>query len=309
MRSALVIAVLSMLGCTLLIAATTLLAKAMGNGTLGMAIHPLMISQARFVFGFLTVALVLGLRRGAGLVAWQETPATRAPKWHIHALRTALGWAGGGLMFAAATQMPLADVSALSFLSPVATLLFAVPFLGERVGPWRWGAAGVAMLGALVLLRPGAGVIQPAALLALGAAAAMGVESIVIKRLAISEPPGRTMLINNGMGAVLASTVALPVFVWPQGAGLWAAIVAMGSVMVTAQILLLHANRKADASFLAPFFYLTLVWAAAYDILFFDLWPDAVSIIGAAIVVAGGLTITAREIRAGRRPAPPGPLR
>ena len=76
----------------------------------------------------------------------------------------------------------------------------------------------------------------------------------------------------------------------------------MGSVMVLAQILYLTANRAADASFVAPFWYTTLVWAALYDILVFGHWPDRVSVTGAAIVVAGGLIMTWREIRAGRRP-------
>ncbi|MCW1932720.1 DMT family transporter [Pararhodobacter zhoushanensis] len=305
MRSTILIAVVSMLGCTMLVAGTSLIAKALGSGALGTVIHPLMVSQARFVFGFLAVAVVLSLRLASGRKAWVQSPQTPKPNWTRHALRTLLGWTGGGLMFAAAAQLPLADVNALSFTSPVATMLFAMLLLGERVGPWRWGAAVIAMLGALVLLRPGAGVIQPAALLAVGAAVAMGIEAIVIKRLATSEPPGRTMLINNAMGAVLSSVVALTVFVWPQGATVWAGLIGMGVVMVTAQILLLGANRLVDASFVAPFFYLTLVWAAVYDIVFFDVWPDAVSLTGASIVIAGGLVMTWREVLNARRAAVP----
>ena len=301
MRSPLFKAVLCLLGCTMLVAGTTLLAKMMGTGALGQSIHPLMVSMARFVFGFAGVVAVLGLRRVSGRPAWVEAPGTRAPRWGLHAIRTMLGWSGGGLMFAASAQLPLSDANALSFTSPVATMLFAMLLLGEKVGPWRWAAAIIAMLGALVLLRPGAGVIQPAALLALGSAACMGLEAIVIKRLATTEPPGRTMLINNGMGALLAAVVGAFFFTWPESAGLWSALVAMGLVMVTAQILLLTANRLADASFVAPFFYLTLVWAAVYDIAVFDLWPDAVSISGAVVVMAGGLLMTWREVVNGRR--------
>lgn len=298
MRSSVLTAAVLMIFCTLLVAGTTLLAKALGSGAMGQSVHPLMISQARFVFGFAAVALVLGLRRATGQRPW--TPGGR-PNWGLHAGRTALGWMAGGMMFAAAAQMPLADASALSFVSPVATMLFAVPLLGERPGPWRWAAAVIALVGALVLLRPGAGVIQPAALLALGAAAAMGLEAILIKKLAVSEPPGRTMLINNAMGAVLASAMALAVVAWPQTPGHWVALVAMGVVMVTAQILLLNANLRADASFVAPFFYLALVWAGVYDIVIFDVWPDWVSLSGAGIIVAGGLLMTWREVLARRR--------
>ncbi|HPD91702.1 MAG: DMT family transporter [Rhodobacter sp.] len=301
MRSPTLAAVLLMLGCTLLVAATTLFAKALGNGALGEAIPAAMTSQARFVFGALTVALTLGLRRASGRPAWVEPPGgARPPAWGVHTIRTALGWLGGFLMFTAAARMPLADASALGFVSPVATMLFAALLLGERVAAARWVAASVALVGALVLLRPGAGVIQPAAFFALGAAASMGLEAIAIKRLATTEPPGRTMLINNTMGAVIGCVLAAPVFHWPQGWAVWLLLVAMGSVMVTAQILLLTANRLADVSFVAPFWYATLIWAAVYDILAFGIWPDWVSASGAAIIVAGGLGMTFAELHTRR---------
>lgn len=305
MRPAVLTAAILMLFCTLLVAGTTLLAKALGGGALGQSVHPLMVSQARFVFGFAAVALVLGLRKASGRKPW--VPGGK-PNLPLHMARTFLGWISGAMMFAAAAQMPLADASALSFVSPVATMLFAMPLLGERPGKWRWAAAMIALLGAVVLLRPGAGVIQPAAFLALGAAVTMGLEGITIKKLAVSEPTGRTMLINNAMGAVLASLVAVPFVVWPQTPAHWAALVAMGVVMVMAQILLLNANLRADVSFVAPFFYLTLVWAGVYDILVFDVWPDGVSLIGAAIIVAGGLLMTWRESRGMRAPVLQAPV-
>lgn len=308
MRSSLLLAVLLLMGCTALVAGTTLIAKAMGNGTLGDPVPALMVSQARFVFGFLAVALVLGLRRASGRKAWIEPAGgARRPDWRVHLARTALGWLGGFLMFSAAARMPLADANALSFISPVATMVFAVLLLGEKVGPWRWVAAGISLLGAVILLRPGAGVIQPAALFALGAAATMGLESIAIKRLAMTEPPGRTMLINNAMGAAIGCVMAAPVFFAPAQPAVWGLAVSLGVMMVSAQILLLSANRIADASLIAPFWYLTLVWAALYDIAVYDLWPDAVSITGAAVVVAGGLMLTWREVRARRlRQSAPG---
>jgi drug/metabolite transporter (DMT)-like permease len=114
------------------------------------------------------------------------------------------------------------------------------------------------------------------------------------------------MLINNAMGMVLATAMAAPYWQWPQTAAIWGALVAMGLVMVTAQIALLSANQRADASFLAPFFYLTLVWAGLYDLAVFGVWPDAVGLGGAAIILSGGLLMTWREMRA-RAPGPPGP--
>ena len=76
MRSPVLTAVLLMLSCTLLVAGTTLIAKALGNGAMGEVIPAAMTSQARFVFGALTVALVLGLRRASGRPAWVATSPT-----------------------------------------------------------------------------------------------------------------------------------------------------------------------------------------------------------------------------------------
>lgn len=284
-----------MFACTMLIAGTTLFAKALGNGSLGMVVHPLTVSQARFVFGLAGVLGALGVLRAAGRPLWAPGPK---PAWGRHALRTCLGWLSGFLMFSAAAQMPLAEVSALAFLSPMATMVFAVVLLGEKVGRWRWGAAALAMVGALVLLRPGAGVVQPAALLALGAAVAMGLEAIMIKNLVTHEPTGRTMLINNAMGVLIATLIAAPVWAWPENAAIWAALAAIGLVTVAAQFTLLSASQRADASFVAPFLYLTLVWAGAYDLAVFGVWPDAVGLGGAATIVSGGLLMTWREVRA-----------
>ena len=88
-------------------------------------------------------------------------------------------------------------------------------------------------------------------------------------------------------------------------------MLALGAMMVTAQVLYLQANLRGEASLIAPFWYMVLVWAGLYDALVFDVWPDIVSITGCVVIVAGGLLMTWREIRArqlaarrGRLPEP-----
>lgn len=284
------VAALAMTVATAFFAGTTLLAKALGSGVLGDPVSALQVSQGRFVFGFMAVLLVAGLL--------PRTAADRAaprPHWLWHLARTGLGFSGGACLFAAAARMPLADANALGFLSPVATMLLAIPFLGERVGRWRWLAAAMALIGALILIRPGAGVIQPAALMALGAAALMGAEGIFIKKLATREPPRQVLIVNNAMGAVLASAVGFWVFQWPSGPAVWAALAGVGVLMVSGQLLFLIASRLGDASYVAPFFYLSLVWATLYDLAVFAQVPDRITLLGASVVVAGGVLMAWRE--------------
>lgn len=162
------------LTATLFIAGTTLIAKLLASGQIGPALHPLQISQGRFVFGFATILSLAFLLR----------PRFTRPRWAIHVGRTAAGWAGVTLMFAAVGFIPLADATAISFLNPVFAMILAIPLLGERVGPVRWAAAGIALTGALILLRPSPANFEPAALLALAAALTLGLEVTVIKFLA-----------------------------------------------------------------------------------------------------------------------------
>lgn len=197
-------------------------------------------------------------------------------------------------MFAAAVYIPLADATAISFLNPVFAMLFAIPLLGEWVGKWRWLAAGIALAGALILLRPGADSIQTGALFALGAAVVLGGEVILIKFLTKTDGPFQILLINNSIGIVIASLAAIPVWIWPSPMQ-WAGLAAVGFLMISAQAFFTNAMARAEASFVAPFFYASLVFAALYDAAIFQVIPDTVSILGAITILAGAGLLAWRE--------------
>ncbi len=277
-------AVTLMVLATVFIAGTMLAAKSLGTDVLGDPLHPLQISHGRFVFAFMGLVCVAAVLR----------PKLRAPniKWHLS--RTLCGATGVTLMFAAVAFIPLSDATAISFLNPVFGMLLAIPFLGETVGRWRWAAAGIAFVGALVLLRPGLGTFQIAALLALGAALAMGFELIFIKKLADREPPLQILLINNFIGWILMSTVMIPFWAPPTGAQ-WAVLVGLGIMMAAAQTCFVNAMARADASYVTPFSYLTLIFASLYDWAIFRVIPDWISVLGAAIIVSGAALLAWRE--------------
>lgn len=286
------VAVGFMLAATAFIAGTTLLAKMAGAGEAGL--HPLQISQGRFLFAF------LGLWTAAAVLR----PRFTKPAMKVHVARTIAGWAGVTGMFAAVQFIPLSDATAITFLNPVFAMLLAVLFLGERPGPWRWLAAAIAFTGALVLIRPGPGTFEAGALIALGAAAVMGTEITILKALTGREKPFQILLINNSLGVVIATLAALFVWRWPSPEQ-WAILAALGLMMATAQTLYIQALRRAEASFVMPFSYATLIFATLYDFGAFRVVPDALSFTGAGIILAGGALLAWRE---GRRPDPPGPL-
>lgn len=277
---------------TAFIAATTLMAKSLGTDTLGAPLPALQISHGRFLFAFIALASVAAVMR----------PALSQPHWRLHIARTTCGWAGVTLMFASVAFIPLADATAISFLNPVFAMMLAIPLLGEHVGRVRWSAAGLALIGALVLLRPAPDSFQPAAFLALGAAMVMGMELIFIKKLAGRENPFQILLVNNLIGLGLATCAVLPVWQAPTGAQ-WAVLAGIGLCMAVAQTCFVNAMARADASFVAPISYATLVFAAGYDALFYGVRPDGVTYAGAAIILTGALWLALREARL-KKPAP-----
>ena len=279
-----------MIGASAIIAFTSLLAKALGQGVgwaggdPAAALHPLQVSAGRFFFAFLVVSIAF---------AWAR-PGFIGTRWRVHAGRSLCGWMGATCLFAAAARMPLADATAISFLSPLVTMALAIVLLGERVGPIRWMAAGISVAGAVILIRPGMEAFQPAALIALAAAAFMGLEAILIKTLSGAEPAIRILFINNAIGATVSLAAALTVWTTPS-AEQWAMLAVLGVTMVGAQALFIQALKVADASYVIPFFYATLLFAALYDFTLFGELPDGLGALGAAIIVAGALLLAWRE--------------
>ena len=274
-------------------AATTLMAKALGTDGPGAPLHPFQITFGRFLFAFLTFALAAMVLR----------PRLQRPHLGLHLARTMSGAVGVTLMFASVAHIPLADATAISFLNPVFGMILAIPLLGERVGKWRWLAAAIAFSGAMILLRPTPESFQPAALLALGAALVLGFELSIIKKLTGREAPFSILVVNNALGVALSGLAVLWVWQMPTPSQ-WALMAGVGCAMAAAQAFFVNAMARADASYVAPFSYATLIFAALYDVVFYDVVPDAVTLTGAGIIVAGAALLAWREgrQRSARRP-------
>ena len=291
-------AIAFMLLASLLIAGTTLLAKVIGTGIAGDPLHPIQITHGRFLFAWIAIASTAAFLR----------PPISTKNLKMHVTRTAFGGTGVTLMFASVAFIPLSDATAISFLNPVFAMMLAIPLLGERVGPIRWSASGIALIGAVILLRPGfitgSAEFNPMALLALAAAVSMGIEITIIKLLTGREAPLSILFLNNSIGLVIAS-IAL-IFVWQTPtAPQWAALAGIGFMMATAQACFIQAMRRAEASFVVPFSYATLVFATLYDAAAFRNIPDAISLVGGGIIIGGAALLAWREGRAPRPFAPP----
>ena len=278
------VTVMVMLAASALVAGTSLLAKALGTSALGPALSPVQITAGRYVFALAALLLATAFLR----------PTFTKPAITMHFGRALAGSSGVTLMFAAATLIPLADATAISMLNPIIAMVLAIPLLKEVVGPRRWLAAGLSVFGALLLIRPGASSFDPAALIALLSAVLLAFEIILIKLLSRREATLQILLFSNGFGTLLAGFAALFVWVNPTPAQ-WLGLVAIGLLMVAAQSLFLFALRRGDASFVAPLFYATLVFAALYDFAIFGVLPTSLSTLGAGVIIIGALIMAWSE--------------
>ncbi|MDH3762744.1 MAG: DMT family transporter [Gammaproteobacteria bacterium] len=226
--------------------------------------------------------------------------ALRSRRPAIHIARYLLVLALSFSFFWALSQMKLVDAIAITFAAPIFITALSVPLLKEAVGLHRWAAIGVGFFGVLVMLRPGAGVFQWAAVVVIGSAVVYALLMITTRAFKATETTA-TLMLYPQLGMSLTGIVLAPFFwVTPSlvDLGLFALAGTFGSVGV---MCVTHAFRLGPAAVISPFEYSALIWASLLGFLLWDELPDTFTLIGAAIVVASGLYIIYREtIKTGR---------
>jgi drug/metabolite transporter (DMT)-like permease len=172
--------------------------------------------------------------------------------------------------------------------------ILSIPLLGESVGPRRWGAVAAGMVGMLVVVRPGMGGFQPAALFGVASAFCWALALIITRKISNSDTPQTTVLWSAAIGTAVL-TLMLPFqAIWPTPTQLGLSLV-LGFVASGGQWLVILAHRLAPASLLAPFFYGQLIWVTALGFLVFGSLPDRWTLTGAGIIIASGLYTAHRE--------------
>ena len=261
---------------------------------LSVELHPFVVAFWRNLVGLgfmLPWALSVGL---GGL---------RTGRFRMHALRSLMGLSAMLCLFMALSLMPLADVTALTFTAPLFATVGAALILGERVRVRRWSATLIGFLGALLILKPGADMVQPAALIALTAAVFIAGAMLTIKSLSDSESPNAIVVI---MGLLMTPTSLVPaafVWSWPVGGLMgdaWGWIVLMGFSATIGQVCLTRAFKAADASAVMPFDFSRLVFVGALGYWTFGEVPDVWTWVGGGIILAASVYIARREAQLAR---------
>lgn len=251
----------------------------------------------RFAFGLLFLLPVLAPVLRVGF-----TP----PVWRLFALRGALHAMAVILWFYAMARLPVAEVTAIGYLNPIGVTIGAALIFGERLALRRILAICVAILGALVILRPGLRVIEPAHLSQLGAAGLMAMSYLVAKRLSALAPASAVVAMMSLTVMLCLAPVAALHWVAPSAAQLaWLALTA--AFATGGHYCMTRAFEAAPLTVTQPVTFLQLVWAAILGVTVFGEPVDPFVMLGGGMIIAAISYMTWREAvlkRAAVTPAP-----
>lgn len=257
-------------------------------------LHPFQVAFFRAFFGFLVI-VPFALRTGLS--------AVRTTRPGLHLVRGLIGGVVLLAMFYSVANLPLADVTALSFTKPLFLIPLAVLFLGETIRLRRTIATIVGFTGVIVMLRPG-GETDPVAFIALAAAALVAVITIFIKILSRTDSPNTMVFWSSLILSVVTLVPALYHWRMPS-LEVFVMLVALAVCGTIGQSMLIRGYSAGEATAVTPFDYSRLIYAGIAGFLVFGEIPDLWTVAGALIIVASTIYIARREakMKPGSRPS------
>ncbi len=204
-----------------------------------------------------------------------------------------LVWAISSL-FIGLTYLPIAEATAIGFVTPLFITALAVPILKEKVDIHRWSAVGIGLVGVIVIIRPGGDLWHFASVMPLLGALFFALFQIMTRLLAATERT-HTTLFYTGLGGLAWSSLIVP-FVWTTPSVTHILVfVATGTMGAMAHLCMITAFDNAEASLLAPYNYTKLIWVAALGYLVFNDIPSLDMWLGTIIIVSAGFYVLYRE--------------
>lgn len=251
------------------------------------AVPVIVVVWLRFAMHVVVASIVLFPLRGASLVK------TGHLRWH--ALRALMFVAMTGINFWALQYLQLAVTSSIYFVVPIIIALLAAPLLGEKLDRGRWAAILAGFAGVLVIVRPWSAEFHPAMLASIVNAVLYALFNLMTRRLAAYDSPETIQFLPAVGAAIVLAPFALAAWQSPAGWLEWGVLCLLGVCGGLGHHLLALAHRYAPATVLAPFLYQQVIYMAVFGYLVFGDVPAPAVWTGAAIVIASGLYLFARE--------------
>ena len=264
-----------MLGAMFLFSASDTMAKFLTD-----TFHPVEIIWFRQM-GLLFGVFILLATRGTSILQ------SKQPKLQI--TRGVLVVFSSLLFVYAVRYVSLTDAVAASFVAPFFLTMAGAFILKEPVGIRRWSAVAVGFLGALIVIRPGMGIVHPAAMLVVVAAGFYAARQVIGRVLADTDQTVTTVAYTSLTASIVIS-IPLPFFFkMPATMTSWLLLFGMALVAAIAEVMVIKALEVAETASVAPIHYTLIIWGTFYGYFVFGQLPDQWTWIGTAIIVAAGL--------------------
>ena len=257
----------------------------------GNELHPIQAAFTRYLFGLLFL-LPLVLRRRAALF--------RTRHLRLHGFRGLIHAIAVMLWFFAASRLPIAEVTALSFISPIFVVIGAVMFLQERLTRPRIIAVALGLVGVLIILRPGLAVVQWGALAMLVAAPLFAASKVLTKFLVRDDSSGTLVMYLSIFATLTMLAPALWVWQTPSQSDL---VFLAGTAVfaTTSHLCMARGLGLVDVTVSQPIDFLQLVWSTMIGLVFFSESPVIWVWIGAGVVVFSATYMTRLEARSAQQ--------
>jgi drug/metabolite transporter (DMT)-like permease len=248
--------------------------------------------QIIFVRGVISVAVL-------ALIAWRtgRLELLKTGNWRGHAVRSLSGTVSMFFLFAAVTMIPLADVTAITYTSPMFLTVLAMLFLGEKIHRYRWTALILGFVGVLIMIGPNLTFGAQSSLGSLSALGAALFAAFAMTSLRAMSGAEHAITITFYFSITFMICAALTaVSGWPVPTGTQTLLIVLAGLFgVFGQLLMTYSYRYAEASTIAPLEYTSMIMAITLGYLFFGEVPKASVWIGAPLVIAAGSLVLWRE--------------
>ena len=256
---------------------------------INVGVHPFQVVFLRTLFAVLMLV---------PLLAWRGLSLARTEQLGLYFGRVLCSLIGMLAWFYALSIIPIGEVTAISFLSPLFGTLGAIFLLGETVRWRRWAALAVGFTGAMIILRPSDTSIGIGQLCAILSAMSMGLTVILVKQLTGRDDPDKIVFLTNLLLTPMSLVPALFVWHWPPLAA-WPYVLGMGFCAMLGHLTLVRGYAATDASLAQTFEFSRLPFVVLLGYLAFGETIDAWTWVGALIIFTAAVYITRRESRLG----------
>jgi S-adenosylmethionine uptake transporter len=264
------------------------------------------VTWSRFLFQIILMSPLLLRTRGPWL-----TPAL-----YLHAARGAMIAFATLFFFSGLAYLPLADAIAIFFIEPLLVTLLSALFFKEVIHWRRISAISLGFVGAMIIIRPTFSEVGFVALYPVAAACCFSTYILLTRKLVRNEDPIRLQFFAGVFGFLVMGTalvfgnaneIAILTAVWPT-TNEWLLLAALGIIATGCHLLVTYAYRLASIGILAPFQYVEIIGATILGLIVFNEFPDRVTWLGVAIIVASGMYVFHREARLARVTNEPQPV-